>query len=145
MMELTPRMSRNTIIVRGNSIPYRSPLSTKDLCLVVSIQTNCTWNTSLPLNREVIFYPIKVFSSSSHADSSFVGASDISQISVPYKYVLWACPAYGQTLDVHQRPDDSSNLGRRWRGIHTTPSGWRGILATSPPSRRTAVEVCIPT
>ncbi len=33
----------------------------KDLHLVVSIQTNCTWNTSLPLNWEVIFYPIKEF------------------------------------------------------------------------------------
>ncbi len=70
-------------------------------------------NTSLPLNREVIFYPIKVFSSLSHDDSSFVGASDVSQFSVPYKYVLYGAPGYGQTLDVYQRSDDLLSLARR--------------------------------
>ncbi len=42
-MESTSRMSSNLIIVRGKLIPYFSPLSKKDLRLVVSIQTNCTW------------------------------------------------------------------------------------------------------
>ncbi len=48
---------------------------------------------SLSLNREVIFYLIKVFSSLSHADSLIVGASDVSQISVLYEYILWVCLA----------------------------------------------------
>ncbi len=85
-------------------------------------------NTSLPLNREVIFYPIKVFSSLSHDDSSFVGASDVSQISVPYEYVLCGVPGQGQTLDVYQRPD-------YWvRSRHIL----RCRLATSLPYHRTA-------
>jgi len=29
----------------------------------------------------------------SHDDSSFVGASDVSQFSVRYEYLLWARPA----------------------------------------------------
>ncbi len=128
MMELTSRMSRDLIIVRGKLIPYLFPLSTKDLRLVVSIQTKCTWNTSLPLNREVIFYPIKVFSLLSHDDSSFVGASDVSQISLLYDCMLWARPAKGQMLDVYQRPD---YWVRPWHILR-----WR--LTTSLPYRRTS-------
>jgi hypothetical protein len=46
-------------------------------------------------------------------DSSFVGASDVSQFSVPYEYVLYGVPGHGQMLDVYQRSDDLSSLVRR--------------------------------
>ncbi len=48
------------------------------------------------------FYPVKVYSSLSHDDSSFVGASDVSQFSVQYEYILVGAPDQDQTLDVYR-------------------------------------------
>jgi hypothetical protein len=39
----------------------------------------------------------------------FLSKCDVSQFSVRYEYVLFGAPGQGQTLDVYQRSDDSSN------------------------------------
>jgi hypothetical protein len=104
-MELTSRTSRNTIIVKGNLIPYRSPLSTKTYAwLLVSKLTAREIHHSHSIERS-FFILLKVFSSLSHADSSFVGAGDVSQYLCTLQYVLWACPA--------QRPDATCIKARR--------------------------------
>ena len=70
--------------------------------MVVSIQKLTARKYITPTQMRGHFYPIKVFSSLSHDDSSFVGASDVSQFSVLYGYVLFGAPDQGQTLDVYR-------------------------------------------
>jgi hypothetical protein len=60
------------------------------------------------------FFPVKVFTSLSHADSSFVGESDISCLKLYHTYVLLVHPAQGHMLDMYQRSDQgwtSNELG----------------------------------
>jgi hypothetical protein len=58
------------------------------LRLLVTKLTTCV--TSLALIRETIFLPIWFYSSLSHADSSFLGASDISRLERYHTNVLLA-------------------------------------------------------
>ena len=83
-------------------------------------------NTPLPLNQRSFFYPIKVFFSSlSHDDSSFVGASDVSQFSVQYNTYFGrarlrsdAKRVQGQTTWVRPRQDPGS------RELHSCVDAW---------------------
>ncbi len=80
---------------------------TKDLCSVVSIQTNYMCHIILHSMRDYFFH--KGFSSLSHADFSFVGVSDVRHYKCTvftFKCtVLMVHPAKGQMLDLYQRPD----------------------------------------
>ncbi len=59
----------------------------KDLCLVVSIQTNHTLTSLDSIER--LLFPIRFFPHWAHDDSSFVGASVVGQLySVQYKGIF---------------------------------------------------------
>ncbi len=66
-----------------------------------------------------IFLPICFFSSMSHTDSSFVGASDVRRLERYHANILFGAPDQGQMLDVWESQTTESAL--RWRMRHIVP------------------------
>jgi hypothetical protein len=91
--------------------------------------------------RGHFFTLLRFFSSLSHDDSSFVGASDVSQFSVQYNTYFWRA-----------RPRPDARRVPKARLLSQTPAypevATRHIIATSLPQRRTAgpnTGLCIST
>ncbi len=80
-------MNSRSMSNNKEKVIYLSKFSTlsKGLRLVVSIQTNCTYHVICTQVRNCCF-PIYIFSSLSHADSSFMWACDVSPLN------LWTVP-----------------------------------------------------